>query len=457
MSTTTRHSHTYRTFAVRTRFIVGALALLSGALGVLSFVWLLVSVLSPVSIEAAATLCVNPGGTDGCYASVQAAVDAASSGDEITIAAGTYSTSSCVANHVNFTQSPMLITINKSLTINGAGAGSTILGGGCRVIWVTAGAVTISGVTVSGGRESLGAGGGGVRNDSSLTMIDSVITGNSSTGSGGGFQSTGGSSIFQNVVFEANSAGAFGGGVRSQGGTSLTDVTIRNNQASAHAGILDTGSLNLNRVTLSGNTGTTGAGAVALGAGGFTSFTNVTMTGNSGGSSNGVGALLVNGRNVVLNNVTISGNSGGTGGAGGIHQFSGADVITVRNSIVANNSGGDCRGTIVSGDYNLIQNTAGCTITGATTNNIIGQNPNLAPLADNGGLTDTMALCSGPGFRVRRASTRAPRSTRQIPRLPAAVATRARPLISEESLVRWTTTGMGSSSATSVPMKRQGS
>jgi hypothetical protein len=339
------------------------------------------------------TLCVNAGGTGGCYSNVQSAVDAASNGYEISIAPGTYSTSSCVADHVNFTQSPVLITINKNLTIHGAGAGSTILSGGCRVIWVTAGTVTISGVTVTGGTESLGAGGGGVRNDSNLTMIDSVITGNSSTGSGGGFQSTGGSSVFQNVVLESNTAGAFGGGLRtSSGAVTLTDVTIRNNGASAHGGILDTsGSLTLNRVTLNGNAGppANGGSAVALGPGGSTTLTNVTISGNSGGS--GVG-LIVNGgsRNVVLNNVTIDGNSGT-----GIYQFNSSDIITVKNSIVSNNAGGDCQGTIVSGDYNLIKSTAGCTITGNVAHNVIGQDPKLVPLADNGGLTKTMALCTG--------------------------------------------------------------
>jgi len=39
----------------------------------------------------AATWCVNPGGTGGCYSSIQSAVDAAGSGDTITVETGTYS------------------------------------------------------------------------------------------------------------------------------------------------------------------------------------------------------------------------------------------------------------------------------------------------------------------------------------------------------------------------------
>src|SRR6185503_511846 len=45
--------------------------------------------------------------------------------------------------------------------------------------------------------------------------------------------------------------------------------------------------------------------------------------------------------------------------------------------------------------YNLIQNLTGCTIVGTTTGNIIGQNPQIGPLRDNGGATLTHALLNG--------------------------------------------------------------
>lgn len=61
----------------------------------------------------AATLCVNPGGTGGCYSSIQAAVNAAaSSGDTINVSAGTYVEQ---------------VVITKSLTLVGAGTSSTTI------------------------------------------------------------------------------------------------------------------------------------------------------------------------------------------------------------------------------------------------------------------------------------------------------------------------------------------
>jgi parallel beta-helix repeat protein len=60
----------------------------------------------------AATICVNPGGTGGCEASIGAAVTRATPGDTITVAAGTYAES---------------ITIGKSLSLIGADPTTTII------------------------------------------------------------------------------------------------------------------------------------------------------------------------------------------------------------------------------------------------------------------------------------------------------------------------------------------
>ena len=75
----------------------------------------------------------------------------------------------------------------------------------------------------------------------------------------------------------------------------------------------------------------------------------------------------------------------------------------LENSILAGNTsavgtgtnGTDCQGTINSLDYNLIQNTSYCTLTGTTTHNLTGVSADLGPLANNGGPTQSMSLLLG--------------------------------------------------------------
>ncbi len=54
--------------------------------------------------------------------------------------------------------------------------------------------------------------------------------------------------------------------------------------------------------------------------------------------------------------------------------------------------GPDCDGTIDSLDFNLIQNTNSCTVTGSKSHNLLRVDPLLGPLRDNGGPTPTHAL-----------------------------------------------------------------
>lgn len=141
-------------------------------------------------------------------------------------------------------------------------------------------------------------------------------------------------------------------------------------------GIYAGGALDLINSTVSGNTAGRDYGGV--------------FDRNSGGSTD-----IVNITSSTIVNNTANGNIGGYGvNASDVGQNS------IRNTIVANNTanGGtspDINGPINSLGYNLFENSTGATITGDTTGNITGQDPNLGALRNNGGLTFTHALLVG--------------------------------------------------------------
>jgi hypothetical protein len=75
-----------------------------------------------IAMPAAATQCVNPGGTGGCHASIQAAVNAAQDGETVHVHAGTYT---------EFTTIPEAGDVfGRILDIEGEGVGVTVIEGG---------------------------------------------------------------------------------------------------------------------------------------------------------------------------------------------------------------------------------------------------------------------------------------------------------------------------------------
>jgi parallel beta-helix repeat protein len=115
----------------------------------------------------AATFCVNPGGTAGCKSSIGAAVGAASAGDTVSVAPGTYKES---------------VTIGIALTLIGADASSTTidatgLGNGIYVDGIdnpNLAGVFISGFTVQNANFE----GILIANSSNVTISGNILTGN---------------------------------------------------------------------------------------------------------------------------------------------------------------------------------------------------------------------------------------------------------------------------------------
>jgi hypothetical protein len=193
-----------------------------------------------------------------------------------------------------------------------------------------------------------------------------IINGNAGSSNGGGIYSEGDSLTLTNSTVSGSSAAA-GGGIFNDGPSS--DLTLRNSTVSGNtsdgsAGILNNGQMTLTNSTVSGNE------AVFNGGGIF----------NSGSSSS-----------MTLTNSTVYDNTAGQGG-GGINN---GGTAILRNTIVAGNTantGPDVLGNFSSQGNNLIMNTSSATGFGGS--DILGKNPLLGPLQDNGGSTDTHALLS---------------------------------------------------------------
>jgi CSLREA domain-containing protein len=348
------------------------------------------------------------------------AVDACPAGngaDTIILPAGTYVFDPALgATGENLAQTGDL-DILEDLTIAGAGRATTIIDadGHDRVFDVLTNAVVaLSGLTVSGG-DPHGAHGGGIQVISgALTLTNVRVTGNTTGGTttfngGGVFTTADNSTLAINLSrIDNNSSVNLGGGIYTDdlSPLSLVGSRVHDNTAPSGGGIANRDPATILNSEISGNTSTlSSSGGGGISSSDTLTIVNSTISGNSAAASGG-GLTVGVGSAAGLFNVTITGNiansdSDFTGDGGGIRIASG--TVALQNTIIAgnldNSSSGsihpDCSGVYDSLDYNLIGDTAGCTLNGQTTHNLTGVDPLLGVLKDNGGPTLTHHLQPG--------------------------------------------------------------
>jgi hypothetical protein len=234
-------------------------------------------------------------------------------------------------------------------------------------------------------------------------LISSTVSSNHSDGEGGGLYVHDGARVaLTGTDVTSNTAVVDGGGMLNLGFVTVTSSTIRANIADAGGGLrVVTGTLTMVDSTLSGNSAIgpvgngRGGGLDNVGTFGRVSLVNSTVSGNQ--STQGGGGLANERGTLDLSSVTLAGNTVISTGTGGGLYNEGVATATLRNTIVALNGvtsgqGPDCAGTIVSDGYNLVQSLLGCTFTGNTASNLIGQDPKLKPLGSYGGPTQTRDL-----------------------------------------------------------------
>ena len=197
------------------------------------------------------------------------------------------------------------------------------------------------------------------------------ITGNENTYTnqgGGGIYIFGGSTWFYNCEISNNSSYVGGAGILTASGSQvfIYNCAIFNNSV------------------VSASSDEWGGGGI-YNAGDIIAE-NTTISGNSHPYRGGGIYNLLYDRNIRMNHVTITNNTANEGG--GIYNRdkdeNGTDTIWMKNTIIAGNSANleanDLWGNYISEGNNLIQDSSGAIITGATDSDIYGVSPELQPL-----------------------------------------------------------------------------
>jgi hypothetical protein len=233
-------------------------------------------------------------------------------------------------------------------------------------------AVVVSGTVLDGGG-LLTISGGGVRQV--FTVGSDVIA------------------TFANLTIRDGVA-ANGAAIQSLGSLVISNVYFLNNTVVGGGGavVANGPSLVVTGCTFSGNTATgenSMGGALFISSGRVPTITNTTFYANSAQRG---GAILTSGSSVSLTVTasTFSSNIATTEyGASGIFNTNGS--VALRNCVFNTTSGRNCNGSITDGGNNL-QYGGAAKSCGST---ILEADPRLSPLAENGGMTPTMALLSG--------------------------------------------------------------
>jgi len=315
-----------------------AFALSLGLGLVLGLLWLMGSQNS-VALADPGILYVAPGGDCGgatpCYATVQTAVDAASEGDVIKIAQGTYTAVQNVPslNTATFTAT-QIVAITKSVTIRG---------GYATADWDTPDPVSHpTTLDAQGQGRVLVITGDIAPTIEALYITDGDATGLGGTswaGVGGGVYVNNATALISSNVVYSNTADA-GGGLY----LGYTNATLNNNTVSSNTARLSAGGLylysspaTLNDNIVSGNTSSGWGGGLLV------SYSNAMLRGNIVTSNTGVwgGGVCLDGINPTLGGNTIYSNTAECGGGVFLyHSDATLSDNTIYSNIAANQGGG---------------------------------------------------------------------------------------------------------------------
>jgi hypothetical protein len=319
------------------------------------------------------------------------------SDDFITFASGLTGTINLTSGLPNIAYDPMYIYGPGAGTLAVNGQGNNIIYSD-RASGSEGNTLFIEGLTLTGGYSP---GGGAITNfDSSVIVGNSVISGNSALGGGGIYNSTDGYGTY--------------------GRLTVYSSTLSGNDAQSGGAILSFGLGGVYASTLGpDNTALSGGGLTTQNNYAFSGYFTVDNSTVSGNTAYITGGGVYDGREpyyhlgahyhvggLSLNNSTIA-NNYADGDGGGIYENPANDPGTsyffngpyspypfTYNTIIGDNSasgqGPDAFGTLFSG-FTLLENATDATVISSDPNKI-GVDPQLFPLASNGGPTQTQEL-----------------------------------------------------------------
>ena len=299
------------------------------------------------------------GTAESPFASIQTGINAASSGNTVSVAAGTY------VENINYN--------GKNISLLGKDRETTIIDGnqnGNVVKFVnseTSDAI-LSGFTITNGLNS----GIWIASQSDPTLTDLNIQGNIVSNEAGGIYIKQSSSpTITNVTIRDNITSGDGGGIhiREQSTPIISDVIIENNHARHGGGLsiyLSDTSLEIHDILIAGNTTTYDGGGILFsqypGGLGIVTLSNATLSNNQCGNGRSGGGIffgvhnnaLTHPKHLALRNSIMWNN-----GAEEIHIASSDDTVSIDFSDIKGASEGIINknsGTIIWGEGNIDAN-----------------------------------------------------------------------------------------------------
>jgi predicted outer membrane repeat protein len=322
--------------------------------------------------------------------SLRQALDKAASGDIVSVPAN--------ATDYAVTSSPIAIGAGVSI-VGGGATGTTVTGGDANQIFTVTGggAVSISAITLTHGKDTSPGGGAIFISDSDVTLDQVVISDSNSDTFGGGIRDTssGNLTITRSRFNNDNADSEEGGAIdfASGGKLQVSDTVFADNSGNSNgAGAVDagaSGTFAFDRVTFDGNSAPAGSGG-AFAAEGTGTIYNSTFVGNS--AAGGGGAVFVVNNDTTVINTTFANNTASSGAD--VYVSSGFS-FSVQNSIFADPQGASsCSGEITDNGNNLEEAVSSSCGFSTADHDLIGQSAQLASTpADNG---NTVATPGGP-------------------------------------------------------------